>query len=867
MKRFLGVGLIVVILLAVGGAGLYVYVFAGLPDPAELSKRLHTPGIRITDRNGRLLYEALPDEGGRNRPVALAEIPTALQQATIATEDRTFYENPGVDLTGILRAAWINLSGGRTASGGSTISQQTARNLLMDDAERSQRSLRRKLREAALAWELTRWLGGGRQAKERILELYLNQTYYGGMAYGVEAASQTFFGKPVARLDLAESALIAGLPQAPAVYNPYTDLQAARARQKIVLELMERAGFISAEQRQQAQDEPLRLAEAPYPMRAAHLMMMARRETDAQFTPQDVRRMGGLTVRTTLDLDVQDLAEEAIRRQIEILRKDDNGLGHNLNNAALTAIDPRSGEVLALVGSPDYFDAEHGGAINMAVAPRQPGSALKPLVYAAVLSAQDVGGQAAALAGGWQPWTAATVLQDVRTSFSVRADPTRLTDPTARGEAAMAALNGSTAYIPENYDRKEHGLVSVREALGSSLNIPAVLAMEHVGLSRLFSLTQGLGITTLTDPDRYDLSLALGGGEVRLTELTAAYAALANGGRRVTPQIILDIQDGQGQVVYRPEKPAASQVLDERVAWLISDILSDNDARRLGFGLNTALRLDRPAAVKTGTTSNFHDNWTVGYTPNLAVGVWAGNTSYEPMREVNGLSGAAPIWHQFMRSALSGRPQMAFARPPGLSRVEICALSGLLPTPACDYRRSEWFIDGLQPAQTDNLYRLVTVDRLTGKLAGPQTPPEQRVERIALDLPVRVLAWGRAQGMLVYADLAGNAVGIGAAANSPGGEGAKPLPALALLSPGNDSVYHLTASLPASTQRLKLEASAAAGLNEVVIYMDGQPVETSPGPPYTAFWTLTVGQHTAWAEARAADGGKVSSARVTFSVR
>ena len=393
-------------------------------------------------------------------------------------------------------------------------------------------------------------------------------------------------------------------------------------------------GSISVEQVQLAEREELVLTESPYPIEAPHFVMLVRNQIDELFSPDTIYQQSGMLVQTTLDLDWQRQAERAIQQQLAGLQRTPNDLGHNVNNAALVALDPQNGEILALVGSPDYFNVEKSGAIDMAIAPRQPGSALKPLVYAAALDP-------AAPTGGW---TAATLLLDVRTSFL-----------TADGKA----------YTPANYDLREHGPVLVRTALASSLNVPAVLTLDHVGLQGLFGFATKLGISTLSDPKSYDLSLALGGGAVRLVELTAAYGAFANGGYRVEPHAIQMIRTWQGDLLYHAPDVVQQRVMDERVAWLISDILSDNDARRLGFGANSLLRLDRPAAVKTGTTSNFHDNWTVGYTPDLVVGVWSGNTNYEPMREVNGLSGAAPIWHQFMRTVLAEQPVHEFVRPTG----------------------------------------------------------------------------------------------------------------------------------------------------------------------------------------------------------
>jgi len=822
--------LLLALLVGAGAAGLgYTRLTADLPSLDALPERLNTPSVRITDRNGRLLYEALAENGGRHVVLPLESIPVTLRQATIATEDRSFYTNPGIDLTGILRAVWINLHGGETLAGGSTITQQVARNLLLDQSERGQRSLRRKLREVVLAWKITRHL-----SKDEILALYLNQTYYGGMAYGAEAAAQTYFGKSVSDLDLAESALLAGLPQAPSRYNPFTDLEAARQRQRVVLGLMQAAGFIDEDQREAAGREPLVLAATPYPIRAPHFVMMVRTELDRMFTPEQIYQHGGLVVRTSLDLDWQEVAERAIARQLAELQLGDAGLGHNVNNAALVALDPLTGEILALVGSPDYFDAARAGSINMVLAPRQPGSALKPILYAAALEPTQPA-----------PWTAATMLLDVSTSFQ-----------THEGKA----------YTPANYDQKEHGPVLVRQALASSLNIPAVITLDHIGLGRLFEQAGKMGITTLQDPEQYDLSLALGGGEVSLMELSAAYGAFANGGYRLEPVTILEVSDSKGNVLFTPAPPSKVRILDERLAWLISDILSDNDARRLGFGANSVLRLERPAAVKTGTTSNFHDNWTVGYSPDLVVGVWAGNTSYEPMRGVSGLSGAAPIWHQFMRAVLTGRPPRPFVQPQGLVHVEVCELSGMLPTPACPYRRWEWFIEGTQPTQPDRLFQQVRVDRLTGLMADASTPPERLITQAVLDLPPQAAPWAHAQGLKLLVDLSPAAQ---AAAGGPGSIGnLTQLDApLRLVSPAQGSIYRLAQGYDPAAQRVLVEAVGEAGLQDVSLWVDGNLIAHFDQSPYQVWWQLAPGTHQAWAQGNRANGERVSSERVEFEVK
>jgi membrane carboxypeptidase/penicillin-binding protein PbpC len=426
------------------------------------------------------------------------------------------------------------------------------------------------------------------------------------------------------------------------------------------------------------------------------------------------------------------------------------------------------------------------------------------------------------------------------------------------------------AYTPANYDLREHGPVLVRTALASSLNIPAVLTLDHVGLQSLFSFATKLGISTLSDPKGYDLSLALGGGAVRLIELTAAYGAFANGGYRVEPYAVQEVRNLQGDLLYTASGTVQQRVLDERVAWLISDILSDNDARRLGFGANSLLRLDRPAAVKTGTTSNFHDNWTVGYTPDLVVGVWSGNTNYEPMREVNGLSGAAPIWHQFMRTVLAEQPIQEFVRPQGLTQLEICALSGMLPGEACPYRRKEWFIQGTQPSQVDSLYRQVTLDKLTGWLADENTPPEQRLRQVVLDLPPEAEPWAQSQGFWLYNDLVQNRQVT--TTGAPGANLTLPIPGLEafgleISSPAAGSIFHLSTEFASDAQRIPLQAvGQQPGLSEVTFWVDGVQVARLESAPYQTWWTLTPGEHRVWAEALTPQGEKLASPVVVFMV-
>ena len=816
MKRLWRVRFLLVSILLIS-AGLFIYIFWDMPLIDSLPDTYLTPSVRITDRNGRLLYEILPQTGGRNTVLSIEHIPQCLKDATIAVEDKYFYTNPGIDLTGILRALWINLRGGETIAGGSTITQQVARNLLMTEDERMERTLRRKLREAVLAWQMTRKL-----SKDEILGLYLNQINYGGMAYGVEAASQTYFGKPASELLLPECALIAGLPQAPGVYNPFTNPDLAKERQRVVLGLMEKEGYISHERRVSAELTPLSFNPAPYPIEAPHFVWIIKDQIDKLMSEGILDPYRSLIVRTTLDLDAQHLAEETVKRRIEILKQETGTLSHNVNNAAVVVLDPRTGEILALVGSADYFDESIDGALDMAISPRQTGSAFKPFVYALALDPASP-----------NAWTAATPILDVSTTFTLR---------------------DGTPYTPINYDEQEHGPVSVRAALASSLNIPAVKTLQAVGIEKAISLAHRLGITSLGEAGEYDLSLVLGGGQVSLLELSTAYGALANHGNFTGNSSILDIHDADGNLLYQPDSTPPLQALDPRVTWLISDILSDDSARATGFGLDSTLKLDRAAAVKTGTTSNFHDNWTIGYTPDLLVGVWVGNSGYEAMHNVTGLTGAAPIWHEVMRGLLQGRPDQPFTRPDGLTQVEVCAVSGLLPTSACQNTRAEWFISGTEPTQTDSTYQQVWVDTLTHSLADDSTPVERKKSVTVLNLPMEAQAWARAQGFLLLSDY------------SQPTESIQPENPLVLLSPRPNTTYRIDPTLALSVQQIKIEVSAGPDISQVTFYVDGNPVATVSSVPYQAWWTLSVGEHLVWAEAVKVDGEKVTSGITAITV-
>lgn len=795
MKRWLLLSLLLPFL------SFWAWLLKDLPKPVLPTEPSGFYSIRFYDRKGRLLYEAPGPHSGKYSPLPLAYIPLFIRQATIAAEDASFYSNPGFDPKGVLRAIIANIKGREIVMGGSTITQQVVRNFILSPEERAERTLRRKLREVILAWLLTM-----RYSKDEILAYYLNHTYYGNFAYGIQAAAEAYFNKKVEELSLAEGALLAGLPQCPSTCNPLQNPERAKARLKVVLDLMVKNGFITREEAQIAFNEELRFAPAPFPIQAPHFVFFAQEEL--KLLPLS-HQTGTLHVYTTLDLDLQREAEEIIHRHLGRLAQEKPP--HNVNNAALVAIDPATGEILTMVGNPDFFDPSISGAVNMALVPRQPGSAFKPITYAVALS---------------KGYTPATMLLDVPTTFL-----------TAEGKP----------YTPVNYDRKYHGPVSLREALGSSLNVPAVRVLHEVGVDEVLSLAKDLGITTLKDAERYGLSLTLGGGEVPLLELTAAYAAFANGGFRVTPFAIMRVENSMGQVLWENKPRIGPRVLDEKVAYLITHILADNEARILGFGWGSPLRLSRPAAAKTGTTTDWRDNWTVGYTPRLVAGVWVGNADHSPMYEVTGITGAAPIWHDFMERAHRGLTPQDFPRPQGIIEVEVCSLSGKLPSPYCPHRRKELFIAGTEPTETCPLHRLMRLDLITGLPASPSTPPERVVEKVVTIFPPEAQAWAREQGFPVF---------------PPEMTWEEPL---VIINPRPNSRYRLVSSVPREEQKAEIFVEAAFPLERVEVIIDGITVALMDNPPYRFMWALQEGKHKLWVLGYS--GGKVFKSReVEFEV-
>lgn len=810
--------LILLIAMLVLGGWAYHWLFTDLPSIDSLEAGLALPSTRIYDRNHVLLYEILPPEGGRNTAIGLDTIPASCQQAVIATEDANFYTHPGVDIEGVIRALWINVRGGEVLAGGSTITQQVARNLLLEPEQRVERSLQRKLRESILAIRLQ-----NAYSKDDVLTLYLNQAYFGNLAYGIEGAARAYFAKSASALSLAECALLAGMLQNPAVYDPLSNLEAAQARQEIVLELMVNNGYITREEADRAQNDELQFAATRFPIKAPHFVMAVWKQLERRYP--DLLYKEGLDVVTTVDLHWQEAAQQIVQTQLDYLNHPPRGtrVPANANNAAVLAMDPFTGQVLTMLGSPDYFDESIDGAVNAALALRQPGSALKPFTYAAAMNPNQP-----------EPWTAATMILDVRTPFITR----RL-----------------ESYTPANFGLVEHGPVLVREALASSYNIPAVVALEKAGLQNMVQLTANAGLTTLAQNTRVDLSITLGGGEVRLLDMAQAYSIFPNGGYYVEPQMIVSIAKPDGEMVYEWQPPQPdTRVLDERLAYLITSILSDRRARIPAFGINSALDIARPAAAKTGTTTDFRDNWVMGYTPNLVVGVWVGNADNTPMVEATGVTGAGPIWNMFMRRVLLGQPELQFPQPPGLVQREVCALSGLLPTPDCTHTRTEIFIEGTEPTEPDNLYQKFVIDRESGLLADEQTPPENRVERVYVVLPQEARNWAVRNGFPQPP--------TGAPVTSPDeGRG------LRLLMPDPYTVFQLSTVTPPETQRVRLAVGAPSGTEAVTYILDGEILGTVDSAPWALWWPLALGAHELVAHAQMADGTQQQSESVFFQVR
>lgn len=682
---------------------LFAWYAKDLPTPNRVKNMQIASSSQITDRNGTTLYDVF---GTQNRiMLEPQDVPDNMKKATIATEDKNFYKHHGVSFTGIMRAAARDVIHLKVKEGGSTITQQLIKNTLLSP----KRTLSRKIKELILALEVEVMFN-----KDQILTMYLNAIPYGSNAYGIEAASETFFNKKAKDLSLAETAYLVAMGQAPTYYSPYgSHVKELETRKNYVLDQMTNQKYISTSDAEKAKTEKVAFAEYHENIKAPHFVMYVKEKLVEEYGEKMVNE-GGLKVTTTLDLPTQDKAQAAMDE------RKDRVVARGGSNAALVAIDPKTGQIISMVGSFDYFNKEIDGQVNVADSERQPGSSFKPVVYATVFKNEK--------------YNPAYPLYDLKTDFG-------------------------GGYIPENYNRSFVGPISMRDALAQSKNVPAVKTLALAGLDNTLKTAKDFGMTTLNDPKRYGLSLVLGGGEVKLTELTAAYGVFANQGKYAPTTTFLKVVDAKGNVLYE-YKDQQKNVLDPQIAYEISDILSDTGARAPVFGSIPYMTVSgHKTAVKTGTTQNYRDGWTIGYTPSLVTGVWTGNNNNSPMHQgSDGSMVAAPIWQAFMNKALADKKDEDFQRPKEIKNIAVDFLSNKIPTDNSTQIINGIFASWQVPKEKDNVHVKYKICTLDGKLASDQTPTQYIEEKVFADIhseqpklsnwegPVR--SWAASQGLL-----------------------------------------------------------------------------------------------------------------------
>ena len=668
---------------------IFAYFSRELPSPNQLLERSFELSTRFYDREDSLIYEVY---GEKNRTlVELDEISPDVIHATLATEDSEFYKHQGYSLRGMARAL-KNTFTGEGLQGGSTLTQQVIKNTLLSQ----ERTIVRKIKEFILSLQLE-----NRYTKDEIIQMYLNETPYGGQNYGIYSAAKAYFNKLPKDLTLAESAYLAGLPQSPTYYSQFgPNPEAGIERKNYVLYLMKERGwsdssgrkfFLSDEDYQKARDEELNFETARVPLEAPHFVFYTKQYL-IDILGEEVVEKGGLKIRTSLDPKAQKLAQDTVFSVVE----DSKGL--NVWNGAMVVLDPKTGQILAMVGSKGYnIDPQpenciSGGTgensckfdpyVNVAISNRQPGSAIKPITYATLLS---------------QGYTAAQPFLDVPTSFE--------------------GSSPDKPYVPENYDGIFRGIVSLRKSLANSLNIPAVRALKIAGIDNMINLAEKMGISTFTDRTRYGLALTLGGGETKLLELTAAYSVFAAKGIYREPTPIIEVLDSEGNVVWKPAS-LETRALDEKVAFLISDILSDDGARSDVFGAGSLLNISgHTVAAKTGTTDDKRDNYAMGFTPSVVVGVWVGNNNNERMDPyiASGITGASPIWHKYLTEYLKDKKDEKFEAPKDVEKIEVDSLTGGLPYEDRK-KRNEWFIKSTSPTAKSDWYIKIEICKIDGRI-------------------------------------------------------------------------------------------------------------------------------------------------------
>jgi len=702
-KRKYQIIIAIILLLIIGLLSLYLLILRELPSPRNLANSPFAVSTKIYDRNDKLLYEIFADQN--RTPISLDQLPPYVKQATIAIEDRDFYKHQGFALSGIGRAiinntlyifcqlpltdCQINLQGG------STITQQLVKNALLTPEQ----TLQRKLRELVLTFfvELL-------YSKDQILEMYLNQIPYGGTSYGLEAASQTYFGIKAQDLTLAQSAILAGLPVAPTRYSPFgSNPEKYKERQQAVLRRMVEDNYITQDQSQAALDEPVTFANPANLIHAPHFVLWVKELLVDQYGSKKVET-GGLRVKTSLDLDLQDITQASLSAEINTLQKS------NVTNGAALITNPLTGEILTMIGSTDYYNNQISGKFNVPLSYRQPGSSIKPLNYTQAFYQHNL--------------SPGSIISDLPTCFQEPPLP---------------------SYCPQNYDGSFHGAVSIRRALANSYNIPAVKLLALNGVTHFIDFSHKMGITGWDDPSRYGLSLTLGGGEVRMIDMAVAYGTLSNLGVKVPLHPILEISDYQNQTLYQLNcQPAnieslvkdnsesqfssgcqATRVIPPGPPYLTTHILTDQNARASTFGstLNIPGRPD--VAVKTGTTNQLHDNWTIGYTHTRLTAVWVGNNDNSAMSRIaSGITGAAPIWRSLMKQALIDQPRVQLNPPEGILGTQICSLTGMLPVDNCPTTFDLFPKEGL-PTSANQITRQWPIDTTTQSPSKTNTPPEQ----------------------------------------------------------------------------------------------------------------------------------------------
>lgn len=668
---------IVVVLFALFLIFAYFYVLKDIPTTATIGSRNFPESTRIYDRHGKLLYTIY---NSRNQTfVPLSKIPKNLQNATVAIEDKDFYNHGAVDIRGIIRAGYSTLIKKRT-QGGSTLTQQLVKTSLLTPDQ----TIQRKVKEIILSFVVE-----ATHSKPSILEMYLNQVPYGGTAYGVQAASNVYFDKSVDKLNLAQSAFLAALPEAPSLYSPFgARPELGKARQVEVLNKMHEQGFITSKQLKEALNTKLKFSTIQDKILAPHFVFYVKDLLTQKYGEKMVEQ-GGLSVTTTLDLPIQEYAQASVSAEIADLEK------YNVTNGASVITQPGTGEILSMVGSTNYFDATRDGNVNIAIAKRQPGSSIKPINYAVGLI---------------KGYTAATPFIDKSTCFDNGFQP---------------------RYCPVNYDGKFHGVQQMRYSLGNSFNIPAVKMLKLNTIDSMIATASAMGITSFTDPSRYGLSLTLGGGEVTMLQMAQAFGVFANGGYKVPLVSILKVTDKNGKVLEQYVPPSSpifgEKVLPSGVSFIMSHMLLDPNARLIEFGANTPLKIKNyPISVKTGTTNDFRDNWTIGYTSQYVVVVWVGNNDNTRMSGiVSGITGAAPIWHDIMGHLVENNPPQWPVQPDNVVGLTICSDSGLLPGDSGCPTRYEYFIKGTQPNKTDAGKQKVFVDKDTHDL-----PPKDKTDNL-----------------------------------------------------------------------------------------------------------------------------------------